>query len=193
MNEELCQEHSALLPLKREEGENIGKKNMSFSKWARGGGEGNNVAFSCWFIRVPFPWSTSALGRNSFTFNTVALYHFAFFLWSKNIAVKNMQQRFVLCGCLFPHLLCCFPGSIANLSIVVWFAMEQWTLLFLAKSSSVKWYVIQINRASTAVQKGQCFSINNFERECGLVVKGLQWVLRVLISWILILPKPLGF
>lgn len=82
VNEELCQEHSALLPLKREEGGNTVKKNMSFSKWARGGGEGNNVAFSCWFIRFLFPWSTSALGRNSLTFNTVALYDVAF-LWSK--------------------------------------------------------------------------------------------------------------
>lgn len=58
-------------------GENIVKKNMSFSKWARGGGEGNNMAFSCGFIRFPLAGSASALGRNNLTLNTVALYYLA--------------------------------------------------------------------------------------------------------------------
>lgn len=40
-------------------------------------------------------------------------------------------------------------------------------------------------------KKGNVVSINNFEREYGLVVKGLNWILRFWRSWILILPKPL--
>lgn len=128
-------------------GENIVKKNMSFSKWVRGEPIMCSSAVGLFGFHSHDPHLPQA---ESLTFSTVAL-NCAAFVWSENV-----QMRFVLWSCLFLYLLGYFPGSIANLSIVAWFAMEQWTLLFLAKSSSVKCYVIQINRAPTAVQKGQC-------------------------------------
>lgn len=156
MSEELCQEHSALLPLKREEGKNTVKKNMSFSKWGRGGGQG-----------IMWP---SAVGLFSFHTPNAHLREAKIVsllrqlpsmsllscrVEKKKISVEKMQMRFLFGGWLFRPVLCYFPGSMADLSIVVWFDMEQWALLFLAKSSRVKCYVIQINRAPAAVYKGQ--------------------------------------
>lgn len=194
MSEELCQEHSALLPLKREEGKNTVKKNMSFSKWGRGGGQG-----------IMWP---SAVGLFSFHTPNAHLREAKIVSLLRQLPSMSLlscrveKKKSLWKRCRWGSFLVvgCFALSCA-IFLVLWQILALLSDLTWNSEHCFSWpnhpvlnamWYRSIGRRQLYT-KGNTSLGSNLDRECGLVVRGLNWMLMVPASWILILPQSLDF